>query len=72
MTYFKNDEDREIYYKFKKMNVLNVRVNSVHLSSLDYLCEYFTRLYGYKFNRSMAVRKLIEDEYFWIKFQRIR
>ena len=72
MTYFKDDEDKQFYYIDKKIRVLNIRMNDVHLVSLDYVCEYFTRLYGYKFNRSMAVRKLIEDEYFWIKFQRIR
>lgn len=72
MTYFKSDEDKELYYRDKKKKVLVIRVNDVHLASLDYVCEYFTRLYGYEFNRSMALRKLIEDEYFWIKFQRIK
>lgn len=72
MTYFKDDYERQFYYRDKKIRVLNVRMNDVHLATLDYLCEYFTRMYGYKFNRSMTVRKLIENEYFMRKFQRFR
>lgn len=72
MTYFASDEDKAFYYRDKKIRVLNVRVNDEHLACLDYVSNYFTTLYGYEFNRSMTVRKLIEDEYFWRKFQRIK
>ena len=72
MTYFKSDEDKAFYYRDKKIRVLNVRMNDEHLASLDYVCEYFSRLYGIEFNRSMTVRKLIEDEYFMRKFMRFR
>lgn len=72
MTYFKDDEERQLYYRDKKNKVLNIRVNDEHLASLDYVCEYFSHMYGYRFNRSMTVRKLIENEYFMRKFQRFR
>lgn len=72
MTYFESDEDKEFYYRNKKVNVLNVRVNDEHLACLDYVSDYFSRLYGYRFNRSMTVRKLIEDEFFMRKFQKFR
>ena len=70
MTYFESDEDTAFYYRDKKIRLFNIRMNDEQLSCLDYLCEYYSRLYDVEFNRSMTVRKLIEDEYFMRKFQR--
>lgn len=60
-------------YKKKKSRVIVVRANDEHVMSLDYLIDHFNILYpGEHFNRSMVIRRLIENEYFAYKYQKFK